>query len=250
MEKETKTEDFQIDILECAKAVLKRWYIVVGAMLIGVILAFMFFVVGYQPQYSATAKFYVNNNSDSNSWSQSDITASRSLVQEYLVVLKSRPTLDKACESVNEEYGYDLTYKELEGKINGGAIDKTTVFQVTITDTSPEKAVNIVNGIANSFPSEVEKIFDKSSARVIEYAVEAREIEAGHTTKLCLGAVIGCFIACIYIIIMNVFVDDVITSNDWLIQKYDNKIPMIADIPDIYSQVRHKKFDFHIHIRK
>ncbi len=244
MDKEKNGDGLEIDIVDCIRAVLKRWYIILGAAACGVILAFVFFVQGHQQEYSATIKLYVNNNNDSSSssWSQSDITASRSLVQEYLVVLESRPTLDKACEIVNEKYDYGLTYDTIRKKISGGAIEETTVFQVTVTDTSPERAVNIANSIANSFPEEVEKIFDKSSARVIEDALEAKAIDAGHVRKLIVGAFLGIIFACVYAIVSGVLINDAITSNEWLQNKYENKLPVLGEIPDMNSLNSGKRY--------
>ncbi len=233
MNNERSGSEIQIDLADCFKAVLKNWYIVALAALAGIIISFLVNVVGYEQEYSASIKLYVNNrNTTSTGWTQSDITASRSLVKEYLVVLTSRPTLDKACEKVNNQYGYALNSKELKGMISGDAINDTTVFEVTITDTSPDRAINIANSIADSFPTEVEKIYESSSARVIEYAVDAKAISPGHVTKILLGAIIGIVLACAYAVIMGVFVNDTIESDEWIVSNYENQIPILGMIPD------------------
>ncbi len=245
MNNERTGEEIQIDLKDCFTAVLKRWYVVALAMLAGILVSALVCVVGYQPQYSAQVKLYVNNRSGTTSdvWSQTDITASRQLVKEYLVVLKARPTMDKTCSTVNTRYGYNLDYQKLNRMVEGDSIDSTTVFYVKVTDTSPDRAVNIVNAIADTFPEEVEKIFESSSARVIEYAVEASYINPGFATKIIIGALLGIVLACVYAVIMGVFVNDAIDSDEWLINAFDAKIPVLGLVPDeAFEAQNHGKY--------
>ena len=65
------------------------------------------------PKYQASALLYVNNSSisvGSTSISLSDLSASQTLVDTYIAILKTRLTLDE----VAVQAGLDYEYEELE----------------------------------------------------------------------------------------------------------------------------------------
>ncbi|MCD8326350.1 MAG: hypothetical protein LUC90_06610 [Lachnospiraceae bacterium] len=61
--------------------------------------------------------------------SSADLTASQGLVDTYIVILKSRTTL----EAVIEESGVDYTYSELYDMIDASSVNSTEVFRITVT---------------------------------------------------------------------------------------------------------------------
>ncbi len=251
MDNKEKDTELQISLSDCAVAITKRWYIVAVATLLGILVAVFGFILPHEREYSATVKMYVNNKesgSAGGSWSQSDIVTSRALVKEYLVVLRSRPTLDSTCEYLKEQYGYDLDYTDLLKKIDGDSIDETTVFYINVTDTDPAKAVNIVNAIASNFPDEVEKIFDGSRVSVIENAIDPTPVPEGKLSKLVIGAFLGFALSAIYSIVMGVFINDTIEASDWLTSSFGD-IPVLGEIPDFTVSDTSNKYSYRSHVQ-
>ena len=103
------------------------------------ILPFTFFFI--TPQYQSSALLYVNNNSlDIGSTklniSSGDISASSSLIDTYVVILKSRTTLEQAIE----EGALPYNYEQLVKMVTGSSEKNTPVFKITVTNSDPEMA--------------------------------------------------------------------------------------------------------------
>ena len=102
----------EIDLLKLLKELWKRAWIILGAAFIGGILFFLYTFLFITPQYQSTALLYVNNSSlDIGSTkvniTSGDISASSSLIDTYVVILKSRTTLERAIEEGALPYNYE-----------------------------------------------------------------------------------------------------------------------------------------------
>ena len=123
-----KNELVEIDFKRLWKAVWHRaWVICVAAALVAAVsLCWSLFLI--TPLYQSTAMFYVNNNSlavgdTSFNITSSDITASKSLVNTYIVILNSRTCLN----NVIEEEKLDYSYSELKDMISFGASPRASI---------------------------------------------------------------------------------------------------------------------------
>ena len=147
-------------------------------------LAFSYTVFMVTPLYQANCLIYVNNSSfsvgsSSFSISSADISASQSLVDKYIVILKSRATLNE----VIEEAGLNMSYGQLSGMVSAAAVNETEIFRVTVTSPDPEEAKLIANTIAEVLPVKVSDIIDGSSVRVVDYAVKPSVKSSPSITK-------------------------------------------------------------------
>ncbi|MDO4501442.1 MAG: Wzz/FepE/Etk N-terminal domain-containing protein [Erysipelotrichaceae bacterium] len=94
---ETFYED-EIDLLELFKALLSKVHIIILCSLIGCLSLFAYSKLTMEPTYESHVYIYVNNsninlNGTEFSVSSGDLTASKSLVDTYIVILKTRNTL-------------------------------------------------------------------------------------------------------------------------------------------------------------
>lgn len=124
------------------------------------------------PMYTASALMYVNNNSLSVgstkvSLSYSDLTAAKSLVDTYVVILNARTTLNEVIRTS----GVDYTYKEMRDMVSAGAVNSTEVVQIDVTMPDPQEAERVANTITKVLPGRIADIIDGSSARVVDTAV-------------------------------------------------------------------------------
>ncbi len=115
MNNTTVNEEVEIDLQRLFGVLLsKAWLIGLVAVVCAVatFLGTLFFVT---PMYQAKAKFYVNNSAMSSisnlasSITAADISASRGLVQTYIVILNTRETLN----DVADYAGIDRSYSAL-----------------------------------------------------------------------------------------------------------------------------------------
>ena len=225
----------EIDLMHIAEVLLSKiWIIIIsGAVFASALFAYAAFMIA--PTYQSSAMFYVNNNnlsigSTSFSISSSDISASQSLVDTYVVILKTRNTLETVIEKSNLKYSYG----QLSSMISAGSVNSTEVFRVTVTSTDPIEAYKIANGIADVLPDKISEIVSGSGAKIVDYAViNAGKVGPSIRKYTFIGLLIGVGLACAIIILRDIF-DDTIRDDNYLLSTYD-EIPTLAVIPNLLN---------------
>lgn len=232
MKNQTRAEESEIDLLKLAKALWRKaWAIILAAVLFGAV-AFAYNSYYVMPTYQASALMYVNNSSisigsTSVSISSGELSAAKSLVDTYLVILNTRTTLEKVIAEAKIPYSYE----DLREMVTAGAVNNTEIFRITVTSTNPKEAEHIANTIAEVLPDKISDVVDGSSVRVVEYAVvPARKSTPNVTKNTMLAMAVGVVIACAIIILRELF-DDLIRDEDYLTQNYET--PILAVIPEL-----------------
>lgn len=233
MEKRTD-EEFEIDLLKLFRALWRNaWAIVLAATVFGGA-ALAYTAIAVTPLYTAEALMYVNSSNISVggtkvSISQGELTAAQSLIKTYAVILNTRSTLN----DVIEQSGVDYTYEELSGMISAASVDDTEVFSIQVTSPDPKEAQLLANTITQVLPEKISSVVEGSSVRIVDYAVvPARKASPSLSRNTMMGAMLGFFLACCVIVVMELM-DNQIHDSDYLIQSYD--IPVLAVIPDLLS---------------
>lgn len=231
--KRSKEEYAEIDLLLLGAALWHRAWAIVLAMLVcgGAAFGWSCFLV--KPLYESTALMYVNNSSfsvGSTSISLSDLNASKTLVDTYIVIMRTRSTLNE----VIERTGVDYTYEELRKIIKASAVNETEIFGITVTSYDPAEAELLANTIADVLPGKIAEIMDGSSARLVDFAVAATEKSSPSITKYtALGLMLGLLLSSGAIIFLEL-TDEHIRDVDYLTQTYG--LPLLAEIPDLMAR--------------
>lgn len=141
------------------------------------------------PRYQSSAMFYVNNSAVSgDSISTGDITAAKSLVDSYIVVLNTRESL----QAFLEESGADRTCPELKRMIRAEAVNSTEFFRVTVTSPDAEEAEQIASAIARVLPERISGIIQGTSVKIAEAAVpEAAPVTPSYALNALIGMLLG-----------------------------------------------------------
>lgn len=234
--KENISKDaFEIDLGRIWKVICKRiWMIGIVSVLCAVIVAVStFFLI--TPKYESSAMFYVNNNSlsvgdASFSISQGDISAAKSLVDTYIVILNSKSCLNDVIDYTD----YDLTYEDLKDMISAGAVNATEIFEVKVTCTDPEEAKELANAIAYILPKRIASIVEGTSAKIVDYAVTPAEpCSPSYVKNTAIGFILGMILSLLVIVLREIF--DVTIRNDEDIKKCCD-YPILASVPDMINQ--------------
>lgn len=238
MDGKTNNEEIEIDLQRLFGALMnKAWLIGIVAILcaVGMFLGTFFFVT---PKYQATAMFYVNNNSMSlgevslNSITSADISASRGLVKSYIVILKSRETLN----DVIDYAGVKRTYSELKSMISAAAVDSTEIFEVVVTSEDPVEAEKIADAIDYILPKRIFGIIEGTSTKTVDSAVlPAGPSSPNYAKNTMLGFVIGLALS-IALIIVREILDITIRTEDDIARCC--KHPVLAEVPDMEAHVK------------
>ncbi len=222
----------EIDLMRLLKAMLHRAWAIVIAVIAGALVAFAYAALLITPLYKANALLYVNNSSislgsTSVSISTGELSAAKSLVDTYTVILKTRTTLEDVIKNKNLDYSYEELYKMIEtSSVNG-----TEIFQVVVTSPDPAEAKLIANAIAEILPDKISNIVEGSSVKIVDLAVVPTRKDSPSITKYTMiGALLGFVLAAGVIVVMELM-DNLIKDEEYLLQTY--KLPVLAAVPDL-----------------
>lgn len=224
-------DEIEIDLLQLAKAIYKRIWLVVISCLVCALLAFGGTVLFITPQYQSSTLFYVNNNAFSvDSFfniTSDELTAAQSLVDTYIVILKTRKTLMDVID-----YGeFNLSYEQLSDMISAEAVNSTEVFEVVVTGPNPKQNYRICNAIAHIMPDKIANVVDGSSVRIVDYAVQAsHRYSSNYARNTLIGFLLGLFVS-VGAIVVYEMLNKKINSIDFLQRNFDE--PVLASIPDM-----------------
>ncbi len=235
MKEKTKNNDaIEIDLGRIWKAVWhKAWLVFLVAVLCGA-MTFVGTHLFATPKYKASAMFYVNNNSismgdTSFSLSQGDITAAKSLVDTYIVILNSKSCLNDVIDYANS----DLSYGELKSMISATAVNATEIFEVKVTSPDPQEAKELANAIAYILPKRISSIVEGTSANIVDYAVTPTSPSSpGYTSNALLGFIVGLVFMVLILALREIF-DVTIRSQEDIEQCCEH--PVLASVPDMLN---------------
>ncbi|MBQ4104374.1 MAG: hypothetical protein IJC90_07915 [Clostridia bacterium] len=227
----------EIDLLKLVLILWRKAWAIVLAMVVMGGIAFGVTYNFIEPEYQASVKVYVNNTNQNNTtMTQSDVNLQRTLVQTYIVTLKSRTTLNEVIKQADLDYNYE----ELSGMISAQAVDNTEVFEVTVVSKDAKEAAEIANTIAEVLPTRISEIIESSSVKILDYAIINNEpVSPSYIKNIAIGALAGAVVA-VALIFLQFVLDNKIHSEEYLIEHY--KYPILAVIPDLTATSKNKYY--------
>jgi len=224
----------EVNLKRLVDTVLRRAWLVILAAIVGAVVTFggtYFFVT---PLYESTAMFYVNNNSisvgeASLSISSADITASKSLVDTYIVILNTRETM----MDVMDYAEVSRSYSDIVDMIEAEAVNDTEIFQVTVTSPDPAEAEKLANSIAYILPKRISSIVEGTSAKIVDSAVIPSEPSSPNlVVNTLVGFLLG-LVICVGAIVLKELFNITIREEDDVTQIC--KYPLLTSVPDMAS---------------
>lgn len=230
-QKNQEIQTVEISLPRLFHAVKQRAWIVALVAVVFAVATFLGTYLLITPTYEASTKLYVNNSSDSNSGSISsgDLSASRNLVDSYIVILNTPETF----KDVIEYAGIYRTPNELSKMVSAEAVNSTEIFQVTVTSPDPTEAMLIADAIAHVLPERIAATIEGTSTRVVEAASLPTEPSSpSYPKNIILGFLIG-FVLVVAMIVIEEIADTTIRAEEDIQQTCN--YPILASIPDMMS---------------
>ena len=228
-----KNREPEVDLLRLLHTLLdKSWLIALVAILCAALTLLGTWLL-ITPQYEASAVFYVNNSAlsigdASLSIESGDISASKSLVNTYIVILKDRVTLVDILDYAGIE---GMSWQELQESISAEALNETEVFQVTVRSPIPEHAQKLANAVACILPKRIGSIIDGSSAKIVSDAVvPVRPSSPSYVNNTVVGFLLGLLLS-VGIIALREIYDTTIREEEDI--TLNCKHPILAAVPDM-----------------
>lgn len=206
----------------------KRLWIIIatttGAILLSAIITF--FVI--TPQYEASTQILVNQSQNENEeLTSSDLQSSRELISTYNVIITSPVIL----QTVIQETDFQGSVEDLRSKISVEAEEDSQVVTVTMEDENPQKAVNLVNTLGQTFEGEISNIMNVDNVSILAQAdlsdsnspVSPQPL-LNLTIALMIGVVLG-----LGLILLLEFLDKSIKNEQDIERELD--IPILGIVP-------------------
>lgn len=227
-EKEERRIGPEIDFRRLWRMAVKLRRQILLTALLGAAVLFLGTWLFMPPQYEASATFYANNSaaSGSSGITSSDITASKNLVDSYIVILKTRASL----EEIIAYAGVSRTEEEVSRMISAGSADSTEIFEVVVRSAYPQEAFQIADAIAVILPERISSIWKGTSAAVVDLPAVPVEPEPSDCVRNGLvGFVLGLALSGTGLLLYEIF-DTTIRWDEDIARAC--AYPVLASVPE------------------
>lgn len=160
-------EEMEIDLIELFSFYMTKVWWIVGAFLVGALLAGLITQFAITPKYTATSKMYMVSSSSQSVVDLTDLNIGQTISSDYVELLKTRPII----EGVIEEQGLEYSYKEMLEMINLSVVNNTRIIQIDATSADKQEAMRIANALAEKGVSELPKLMETPAPHIAEYAI-------------------------------------------------------------------------------
>lgn len=207
----------------------KRMIFILAIGLATAVAAALITVFMIAPVYSSTAKFYVNNTADQmTSVSQQDMSASKSLAESSIVIVKNSTQL---LQKVIDESGVDCTTKWLRANIAAGTYSGTEAFYISVNSTSPKNAYKIATAFYEIIPEAITDIINKGDVSQMDPPILAKEPDSPNVAVYTIiGGIIGCALSFLVFFLREALDNTIYTEED-IKDKFG--YPIVGIIPTI-----------------
>ncbi len=220
-------------------ALLRFWYVVLAAAVVGGVLAFLYSST-LAPIYRSSASIYFSMRSAT---SGSDINQGSAYTQNQMLSFAQLAMSALVLDSVRDELSQPLTNNELRTMTSVSIPQNTVILEISAASTEPEFAAEVANGIAGHLATSVDAIAPRDQngdttvvARVVDPAVAATVQSSPNKQRDALfGAVAGGLIAALAISIWALL-DTRVRSQDVLRRVTD--LPLLGAIPRAKDKLR------------
>lgn len=222
----------EINISELADLVLRRLWIIIACVTLMAVIAFCYSSYFITPTYTSTGTLYVRNaeNVVSDRVDNSEVIASRNLVNTYIEILKSDTYTTRIANDVN--LGYSAS--AIKGMLNMKSLNSTEILQISVQCSNPEHAAIIVNSVLNNADSEILRIVKGGSAEIIDKGkIPTAPTSPNVAVNTVSGALIGAVISLLIIIVIHLM-DVSVHGEEDISERYD--IPVLGVIPTIKNE--------------
>lgn len=213
------------DVLFHFQEWMKRmWVIILVLAMIGTVGLSLFTRYTFTPSYSASATFTVNVDvKESSSQTYNKATASQ-LAATFPNILTS--------SSLNKVICNDLGVDSISAKINASVIEDTNLFTITVTDSDPQRAYDVLQSVITNYPSVARFVIGSTQLTLIDTsAISTMPTNMpNYTKKAFVGMLAGAFAGLAIIMLLSLTTSTVIRSEDIRIHFNQRCLGTIAEL--------------------
>lgn len=213
-----------IDLLELSYVLLRRWKMLVLAVVVGALLAGVYHKILVKPTYKADASIFITNTDSV--ITISDMQLSSALTEDYAKILTSRSVL----KEVIDDQGLDMDYRQLSNLVTITNPDSSHIIDIAVNCGDADMARNIANSLMNVGIHRIYQVIGTGEPNVIDYSEADAIVETTPPLKkyMVLGAMLG-LVLMGGLITVRFLLDTTLKSEDD-ISKY-LRLPVLSVVP-------------------
>jgi len=223
-------EEKEISLQEILDLLRENARFIIGLTVACIVIVGLFTVFFVSKKYDSSTTLIVGkpegyaNTSDSSTYSQ--VMTNQQLVGTYSEIAKSDSVMTKVVSNL----GLDMTDSQLANKISVKTVNDTELIEITVTDTSANRAAQIANETAKVFMENVAGLMKINNLQIVDTAV-VNNTPVSPNLKLNLAiALLAGLVISIFIIFLRETLNTTIKSVDEL-KEIAGDIPIVAVIP-------------------
>ncbi|MCP1154203.1 Wzz/FepE/Etk N-terminal domain-containing protein [Peribacillus frigoritolerans] len=218
-----------ISIQDIFKTLKKRWKLIMLLTLIAALISGSISYFLLTPVYQSSTQILVNQKQSENQLDSTQIRSNIDMINTYSVIIKSPAILEK----VIDELELDQSVDQLSQKITINSQENSQVFSLTIQDSNPAKAVEIVNTVSSIFQKEIKDIMKVDNVSILAKA-EIKEnptpVKPNPLLNIAIAVVVG-LMAGIGLAFLLEYLDNTIKDEDDIERLLD--LPLLGSIQKI-----------------
>lgn len=213
-----------IDLLELTYVLLRRWKVLVLAVIVGALLAGAYHQFLVKPTYQADASIFITNTDSV--ITISDMQLSSALTEDYSKILTSRSVL----KEVIEDQKLDMTFRDLSRLLTITNPDSSHIINIVVNCGDADMARNIANSLMNVGIHRIYQVIGSGEPNVIDYSEADSVVETtpGLKKYLMMGGLLGFVLLC-GLFTVRFLLDTTLKSEDD-ITKY-LRLPVLSVVP-------------------
>lgn len=188
--------------------------IVLIFLIIGTVYTFLFVTPKYKSYTSlvlARSESTKENETDTSTITQTDITLNQKLVSTYSELVKSKNVLREVIKNLN----INESEENLKNNITVSAVKDTELIQITVTNYYPDRASDIANEIAKVFTKKVGEIYNINNVYIVDEAERANTpYNINHIKDIAIFIAVGLIVSVGYVLISNLLDTTVKSAED------------------------------------
>lgn len=221
----------QIDLMELLYTYLRKWWMIAAGAISGAIIAMTVTMCLITPKYESKAMLYVLNKTTS-LISMADLQFGDALSQDFIVIAKSKPALDKAIEIIEDEEHKTFTRAQLLGMTTISR--ESRIISIRVVSENAEDACIVANAMAEAISGQVAEIMRTDSPTTLERAeVSNTPVSPDVKRNVMKGFLLGMVLVCGVLTVVFVLNDRIKTQED--VENYLD-VPALAVIPYIHEK--------------
>ena len=225
---------YEVDVSQVLDMIIKRWWIIVIAVVLLAGVAFGYTELTTAPTYTSSATLLINGDSNLSSYQQ--ILAGQYQTKDYPFILKSLDTLEMAAALLNETNavpGKEYSGQSLSKMVSFKSEEDSRIFKISVVSANADEARVVAEKINYAFTKKVEEVTDnKVTVKVVEQPrTPTVASTASVKQNVLIGAIAGLAIG-VGIAVLLGLAADTLDSGEWLHQKYQDVAPILASVPN------------------